>query len=383
MEEKEDRIQQMFKQIELKNMEAQRYKTAAEVAKRSAEESDSLRDALAQRDEELVMLRKENDKLKHDVGNLESINNEGSMAMVNLEEETAAKLDRLQQAMDERDREMEEANKVDEDDDEDEEKPLADEKRELQRIHESQIEEISKSHKAEIEEIKAQHQEEIKKLLKEVKQHQDEKEAQLQKSCEEALRASEYTMQRHPLQRQMSYREDSALSISLSRQPSFSIVPAPLSHTPGSRMSYRPHTTELKSYINSPRSENKSHETDKQVFEDSVKLEEKEEQERARIAHKEKVKKAQKDKEVNDTAVQDIDGNAEIATVETVPTLVKKNKNLDPVFEEIEFDDAFDLRDEEAWRSEEHSLNSSHITISYAVFCLKKKKKKKINKKQK
>src|SRR2546426_4753007 len=27
-------------------------------------------------------------------------------------------------------------------------------------------------------------------------------------------------------------------------------------------------------------------------------------------------------------------------------------------------------------RSEEHSLNSSHLVISYAVFCLKKKKKK-------
>ena len=31
--DKEDKIQQMFKQIELKNMETQRYKTAAEVAK--------------------------------------------------------------------------------------------------------------------------------------------------------------------------------------------------------------------------------------------------------------------------------------------------------------------------------------------------------------
>src|SRR5207249_7497443 len=26
------------------------------------------------------------------------------------------------------------------------------------------------------------------------------------------------------------------------------------------------------------------------------------------------------------------------------------------------------------WRSEEHTLNSSHVSISYAVFCLKKKK---------
>src|SRR5437773_7651484 len=32
----------------------------------------------------------------------------------------------------------------------------------------------------------------------------------------------------------------------------------------------------------------------------------------------------------------------------------------------------------DAERSEEHRLNSSHITISYAVFCLKKKKKNKI-----
>src|SRR5256885_11329068 len=32
------------------------------------------------------------------------------------------------------------------------------------------------------------------------------------------------------------------------------------------------------------------------------------------------------------------------------------------------------------WRSEEHSLNSSHLVISYAVFCLKKKKKKTSNK---
>src|SRR2546426_3800383 len=31
---------------------------------------------------------------------------------------------------------------------------------------------------------------------------------------------------------------------------------------------------------------------------------------------------------------------------------------------------------QERWRSEEHSLNSSHLVISYAVFCLKKKKKK-------
>src|SRR5690554_7663787 len=30
-------------------------------------------------------------------------------------------------------------------------------------------------------------------------------------------------------------------------------------------------------------------------------------------------------------------------------------------------------------RSEEHTLNSSHVRISYAVFCLKKKKKKKHN----
>jgi hypothetical protein len=33
LEEKEDKVQSLFKQIEMKNMEAQRFKTAAEVAK--------------------------------------------------------------------------------------------------------------------------------------------------------------------------------------------------------------------------------------------------------------------------------------------------------------------------------------------------------------
>src|SRR5699024_11389947 len=32
------------------------------------------------------------------------------------------------------------------------------------------------------------------------------------------------------------------------------------------------------------------------------------------------------------------------------------------------------LRDQSPYRSEEHTLNSSHVSISYAVFCLKKKK---------
>ena len=41
------------------------------------------------------------------------------------------------------------------------------------------------------------------------------------------------------------------------------------------------------------------------------------------------------------------------------------------------------LKPEKYKRSEEHTLNSSHITISYAVFCLKKKKKKKKQKKKK
>ena len=40
-----------------------------------------------------------------------------------------------------------------------------------------------------------------------------------------------------------------------------------------------------------------------------------------------------------------------------------------------QFHDSSDLTRQTFIRSEEHRLNSSHITISYAVFCLKKKKK--------
>src|SRR5699024_11837553 len=35
---------------------------------------------------------------------------------------------------------------------------------------------------------------------------------------------------------------------------------------------------------------------------------------------------------------------------------------------------AFQFADLQQRRSEEHTLNSSHVSISYAVFCLKKKK---------
>ena len=53
---------------------------------RSAEESDSLRDALAQRDEELVVLRRDNERLRseHD-----SAGAENSRAIINMEEENA------------------------------------------------------------------------------------------------------------------------------------------------------------------------------------------------------------------------------------------------------------------------------------------------------
>src|SRR5437667_2828072 len=48
----------------------------------------------------------------------------------------------------------------------------------------------------------------------------------------------------------------------------------------------------------------------------------------------------------------------------------QRHRMIDDVLEEI----AEVLRAGGTSRSEEHSLNSSHITISYAVFCLKKKK---------
>src|SRR5690554_7553955 len=51
-----------------------------------------------------------------------------------------------------------------------------------------------------------------------------------------------------------------------------------------------------------------------------------------------------------------------------------EEKNL-PEEEEIALKDEL-FRDFSIKRSEEHSLNSSHVRISYAVFCLKKKTKK-------
>ena len=69
---------------------------------------------------------------------------------------------------------------------------------------------------------------------------------------------------------------------------------------------------------------------------------------------------------MSEVAVQDNNGDAAAAVVETTQPQSKKSKNLEPVFEEIEFDDAFDLTDEESW------VNiSSIIKYYYRLECEK------------
>ena len=85
-----------------------------------------------------------------------------------------------------------------------------------------------------------------------LQQQSEEAAAKLLREREEALRAIESATRRHPLQRSMSQREDSVLSLtSYSRQPSFTVVPPPITHTPGSRMSLHQGRSAEKSVMNS------------------------------------------------------------------------------------------------------------------------------------
>src|SRR5256885_12980895 len=54
-------------------------------------------------------------------------------------------------------------------------------------------------------------------------------------------------------------------------------------------------------------------------------------------------------------------------------TLFRSSQVLSQVLSQIEQRDRFVLTSHARPRSEEHTLNSSHLVISYAVFCLKKK----------
>ncbi|XP_013417598.1 nuclear mitotic apparatus protein 1 isoform X2 [Lingula anatina] len=148
LEEKEDKMQQLFKQIEIKTMEATRYKTAAEVAKRNAAGTEALQEELGKKNAELEELKK----------------------LVKDMEFEAAQNAYAKEKSDTRLMEAAQANKSDQIQEEIQKAQLSADatKRDLQQLYEKQISDLVKYHQEEIDQLKKQHEAEIRKLTAEL-----------------------------------------------------------------------------------------------------------------------------------------------------------------------------------------------------------------------
>ncbi|WAR30178.1 hypothetical protein MAR_003746, partial [Mya arenaria] len=150
LEEKDEKFQLMAKQLDAKTQEAVRFKTAAEVAKKSAQDNEAhtsmLHDEIKMRDEKIQELRSKLSRLEINLSETQFDKELVSKRMDKSQAQTQERLAKLQEEV--------ETKKA----------TLSEAERELQKLHNNQLVALQSSHKQEIDELQQQHQEEVAKL---------------------------------------------------------------------------------------------------------------------------------------------------------------------------------------------------------------------------
>ncbi|XP_050396378.1 tropomyosin isoform X4 [Patella vulgata] len=146
LEDKEEKMQQLYKQLEIKTLENQKYKSAAEIAKKNLLDSQALKEEISNRDNKIKDMRQIISRLEIDLTQARHSHEQSQNRLENSSMESQQKLLELQKGVDGSKLETNEA------------------KREMEKLHESQINKMLESHSKEIDELKEQHQEEINKL---------------------------------------------------------------------------------------------------------------------------------------------------------------------------------------------------------------------------
>ncbi|XP_052786890.1 myosin-11-like isoform X3 [Mya arenaria] len=203
LEEKDEKFQLMAKQLDAKTQEAVRFKTAAEVAKKSAQDNEAhtsmLHDEIKMRDEKIQELRSKLSRLEINLSETQFDKELVSKRM----DKSQAQTQKLFEISEENDdseqetavdynRKIERLAKLQEEV-ETKKATLSEAERELQKLHNNQLVALQSSHKQEIDELQQQHQEEVAKLTETVKMEpvlqrmaQKEELAQLKESLEKA-----------------------------------------------------------------------------------------------------------------------------------------------------------------------------------------------------
>ncbi|XP_064645330.1 uncharacterized protein LOC135498802 isoform X2 [Lineus longissimus] len=111
IEEKEEKMQLLYRQTEMKNMEIQRLKLAADAAKKSLEDSESLKTELGNRDNLIRELRTKVDQLTIEKDTMEAARGELLNRLKDAGEDNLGKIEDLQREMDRQYLEAENAKK--------------------------------------------------------------------------------------------------------------------------------------------------------------------------------------------------------------------------------------------------------------------------------
>ncbi|XP_052786896.1 myosin-10-like isoform X9 [Mya arenaria] len=209
LEEKDEKFQLMAKQLDAKTQEAVRFKTAAEVAKKSAQDNEAhtsmLHDEIKMRDEKIQELRSKLSRLEINLSEtqfdkeLVSKRMDKSQAQTQKLEEQTKKLFEISEENDDSEQEtavdynrkIERLAKLQEEV-ETKKATLSEAERELQKLHNNQLVALQSSHKQEIDELQQQHQEEVAKLTgKSIGELSNQEEEQVRQESSKSSKKSE------------------------------------------------------------------------------------------------------------------------------------------------------------------------------------------------
>ncbi|CAL1539572.1 unnamed protein product [Lymnaea stagnalis] len=146
LEDREEKVHVMVKQMESKNLEVQKFRTAAELAKAAAGEINALHKEIALREAKIISQRQQISKLEVELTETNHIKEKSLTKLSFSDEESQQKIVLLQKELDEQKKQNEDVRK------------------EMTKHLDHQISVLHESHRQAIEDLKTQHESETKQM---------------------------------------------------------------------------------------------------------------------------------------------------------------------------------------------------------------------------
>ncbi|XP_052059105.1 myosin heavy chain, striated muscle-like isoform X5 [Mytilus californianus] len=306
LEDKESKYQDLLKMLENKNLETQKYKTAAEIAKKNVTELEIenavMKEDLDKRKDFMKDLQRKLNRAENELSQNDMLKDIQANQISDQYQESQKKIQELQEVVDKNKSKTEEV------------------KREIEKFHETQIVAITQAHAAEVDSMKNEFEEELKKAKAESgeKQKKIDEAEQAAKTAEEEADSLRHNLIELQLRAASAETRNSELA-DLDEDPS---------------------------RLNSQQWRGRKSNRDSRPSTKNSRQSSKGKQ----LPTKSPKRDGKSGKDLADTSIQDEGGDPNTAHVETRQS--KKNKSsLEPLREGevIEFTDQYDLKDNDAW----------------------------------